>query len=148
MRRASPANNWRILIIAKQLSQSYQGNGMNCWCVVKFHQNPYIHSIKQNEIVGRVLLGLQVVSLSAITFFTNSNICQLWRILLRYLFLIFVSSLPWKLISITLYKIIQILRALWLAIKPFYIYTQFSFLFHLLFYKRNVKWFPCLHSLI
>ena len=42
MRRASPANNGRILIIAKQLSQSYQGNGMNCCCAVKFHQNPHI----------------------------------------------------------------------------------------------------------
>ena len=71
-------------------------------------------------MVGRVLLDSQVVSLLAIAFFTYSNICQLWRILLRYLFLIFVSSLPWKLISITLYKIIQIVRALWLAIKPFY----------------------------
>ena len=75
---------------------------MNCCYVVKFHQNPHIvRGIKQNEIVGGVLLGLQVVSLSAITFFTYSNICQLWRILLSYLFLIFVLSLPWKLISIT-----------------------------------------------
>ena len=44
---------------------------------------------------------MQVVSLSAIAFFTYSNICQLWRILLSYLFLIFVLSLPRKLISIT-----------------------------------------------
>ena len=76
---------------------------MNCCYVVKFHQNPHIvRGIKQNEIVGGVLLGLQVVSLSAITFFTYSNICKLLRILLRYLFLIFVFYLPRKLISISL----------------------------------------------
>ena len=76
---------------------------MNCCYVVKFHQNPHIvRGIKQNEIVGGVLLGLQVVSLSAITFFTYSNICKLLRILLRYLFLIFVLYLPRKLISISL----------------------------------------------
>ena len=40
----------------------------------------YTVGIKQNEIVGRVHLGLQVVSLSAFTFLTYSNICQLWRI--------------------------------------------------------------------
>ena len=31
--------------------------------------------IRQNEIVGRVLLVSRVISLSAITFFTNSNVC-------------------------------------------------------------------------
>ena len=58
---------------------------MNCCCVVKLIRIPTSYSIKQNEIVGGVLLGLQVVSLSAITFFTNSNICQLWRILIRFI---------------------------------------------------------------
>ena len=33
------------------------------------------YGIRQNEIVGRVLLGSRVISLSAITFFTNSNVC-------------------------------------------------------------------------
>ena len=40
----------------------------------------YTVGIKQKEIVGRVHLGLQVVSSSAFTFFTYSNICHLWRI--------------------------------------------------------------------
>ena len=69
------------------------------WKVIRI---PISHGIKQKEIVGRVFLGSQVVSLTAITFFTYSNICQLWRILLHYLFLIFVLTIPWKLISITL----------------------------------------------
>ena len=78
-------------------------NDMNCCCVeIKVMRIPTSYGNKQNEIVGRVLLNSQVVSLSAITFFTNSNICQLWRILLRYVFLIFVLSLPSKFISITL----------------------------------------------
>ena len=40
----------------------------------------YTVGIKQNEIVGRVHSGLQVVSSSAFTFLTFSNIYQLWRI--------------------------------------------------------------------
>ena len=76
------------------------------WIVValkiKVMRIPTSYGNKQNEIVGRVLFNSQVVSLSAITFFTNSNISQLWRILLRYVFLIFVLSLPSKFISITL----------------------------------------------
>ena len=61
---------------------------------IKVIRIPISHRIKQKEIVGRVFLGSQVVSLTAITFFTYSNICQLWRILLHYLFLIFVLTIP------------------------------------------------------
>ena len=75
---------------------------MNFCCVEKPAESRYRRVLKKNEIVGRVLLGSQFISLLAITLFTYSNFCQLWRILLHKLFLIFTLSLPWKLISITL----------------------------------------------
>ena len=104
MQRTSPANNWRDYYnIQTAEVSSIRGT---IWIAValkiKFIRIPTSYSIKQNQIVGRVLSDSQVISLLAIAFFTYSNICQLWRILLRYLFLIFVSSLPSKLISITL----------------------------------------------
>ena len=67
---------------------------MNCWWkVTRIFDDIVGNQTKRNRWQS---------SLSATTFFTYSNIYQLWRILLRHLLLIFVSSLPRKLISITL----------------------------------------------
>ena len=50
--------------------QSHKGKDIKLLLRWKVIRIPISHGIKQNEIVGRVLLGSQVVSLSAITFFT------------------------------------------------------------------------------
>ena len=69
----------KILIISKQLKSVLEGERYELLLRWKFIS--ISHGIKQNEIVGRVLLSSQVISLSAITFFTYSNIFRLWRML-------------------------------------------------------------------
>ena len=65
-------------------------------------ESRYQNSIKQNEIVGRILSGSQVISLChhIVNLFKHLSILE--NIILRYLFLIFVLSLHWQLNSITL----------------------------------------------
>ena len=54
-------------------SQSHKGNDMNCCCVKKSSEFSYVAVLKTTKSL-------------AITFSTHSNICQLWRISLRYPF--------------------------------------------------------------
>ena len=65
-------------------------------------ESRYQNSIKQNEIVGRILSGSQVISLChhIVNLFKHLSILE--NIILRYLFLIFILSLHWQLNSITL----------------------------------------------
>ena len=53
--------------------QSHKGKDIKLLLRWKVIRIPISHGIKQNEIVGRVLLGSQVLSLSAITLFTTQT---------------------------------------------------------------------------